>query len=88
MSRPGRWSFHDQIYGLSNVVLDADGRRICNHVSRDIGPLIAAAPTLLESLWRISRLVPTGSSAHVIATAELERLRYSRPRLRIVGECQ
>lgn len=86
--RPGPWTFHDAIYGLQNVVLDADGRRICNHVSRDIGPVIAAAPGLLEALWRISRLVPSGSQAHAIAMAELNRVGYKRPRLRVIGECQ
>jgi hypothetical protein len=84
-SRPGPWSFHDAIYGLQNVVLDAAGRRICNHVSRDIGPLIAAAPDLALALWRISRVTVTGSPAHAIARAELDRLGYKRPKLRIVG---
>jgi hypothetical protein len=85
-ARPGPWSFHDAIYGLQNVVLDVAGRRICNHVSRDIGPLIAAAPGLALALWRISRIVPIGSPAHAIATTELERLGYKRPKLRVVGE--
>lgn len=72
-SRPGPWTFHEAIYGLQNVVLDAAGRRICNRISRDIGPLIAAAPDLALALWRITGISPTRSAVYDIAAAELRK---------------
>jgi hypothetical protein len=87
MNRPGPWSFHDHIYGLSNVVLDAECRHIASNVPRDCGPLLAAGPELLERMWRISRVAPIGSAAHVIARRTLRDFDYRRPTLRIVGVC-
>ena len=85
VNRPGPWSFHDHIYGLSNVVLDAESRHIASNVPRDCGPLLAAGPQLLERIARIERLVSIGSPAHTIAQGTLVEFAYWRPKLRIVG---
>jgi hypothetical protein len=88
VGRAGPWSFHDHIYGLSNVVLDAECREIASSVPRDCGPLLAAGRELPERIWAISRVAPIGSLAHTIATSTLREFNYRRTTLRIVGECR
>ena len=46
---PGPWTFHTHIHGLNNVLLDRLGHHLCPTWYGD-GPLMAAAPTMLDLL--------------------------------------
>ena len=41
---PRPWTFHSHVYGLSNALLDRDGRVISCHLAKGNGALIAKAP--------------------------------------------
>jgi hypothetical protein len=55
---PGPWAFHSHVYGLSNVLLDRDGRVISCHLPEGNGALIAKAPAMANLLCDLLAGVP------------------------------
>jgi hypothetical protein len=47
---PGPWAFYSHVYGLSNALLDRDGRVISCHLPEGNGALIAKAPAMADLL--------------------------------------
>jgi hypothetical protein len=47
---PGPWAFHELQYGLNNVLLDRDGHHLCSHIRCGDGPVMAAAPAMVDLL--------------------------------------
>jgi hypothetical protein len=47
---PGPWTFHTHAYGLNNVLLDRLGHHLCSHLRYGDGPLMAAAPAMVDLL--------------------------------------
>jgi len=70
--RPSPWSFHATKYGLRNVVVDADQEPIASGVPPGSGPLVAAAPDLLEALETVAQEAPVGTAAWHTATEAIE----------------
>ena len=64
---PGPWRF-----GFRNVIADRDGRYIVSNVPVNCGPLLAAGPTLVAVLERISTLTEPGTPAHETAVNAVE----------------
>ena len=94
------WRFFTRRYGLTHVVIDADGLAIAFNVPAGCGPLLAAGPDFLAALRRVADLTPSGSAAHEVAVDAIERFGEAegialadwrpaaaprRPALRIVG---
>ena len=52
---PGPWKFHERLFIHGNVVVDKDGQILASHVGFANGPLIAAAPSLLEFVQAIAK---------------------------------
>jgi len=78
--RPSPWSFHAAKYGLRNVVVDANQESIASGVPPGSGPLVAAAPDLLEALETVAQEAPVGTAAWHTATEaiEAERVREQK----------
>lgn len=83
---PGPWTFSAHCYGLTNVIMDADGRHLASNVPASAGLLMAAGPGLLERMARIARLTASGSPANAIAKEVMREFGYRRAALRIIGE--
>lgn len=95
---PGPWRFHPHRFGFSNVIADRDGRYITSNIPAECGPLLAAGPSLLVALDKITTQTEPGSPAHETAVRAIESFREREgmtlvdwnpltpaPRLRIVG---
>jgi hypothetical protein len=54
----GPWEFHTHVYGLSNALLDRDGRVIRCHLPAGNGALIAKAPAMADLLCDLLAGVP------------------------------
>jgi hypothetical protein len=70
---PGPWQFYARRWGLSHVILDANGSLIASCVPAGCGPMLAAGPELLDALRRVADMVPTGSAAYEAVVNALER---------------
>ncbi len=70
--RPSPWSFHAARYGLRNVVVDANQEPIASNIPLGSGPLVAAAPDLLEALETVAKEAPVGTPAWHTATETIE----------------
>ena len=68
------WRFERYIYGLRNVVLTSLGTVLATHVPTRSGALLAAAPSLLAVVEKISNL-PEDTEARRIAIRALTRFR-------------
>lgn len=67
---PGPWKFHQQIYGLPHVIVDANGSKLASHILIDDGPMMAAAPALLGYVLSLAqRQDEIGASARVFLSA-------------------
>ncbi len=55
---PGPWAFHTHVYGLSNALLDRDGRLISCHLPEGNGALIAKVPAMADLLSDLIAGVP------------------------------
>src|SRR5262245_49712823 len=51
----GPWKFHERLFVHGNVVVDKDGKILASHVSFTNGPLIAAAPCLLDFVRAVAK---------------------------------
>jgi len=88
--------FHQYMYGFTHVICNAAGSIIAASVNKSVGPLMAAAPTLLHELERIAAgEEPAREIAQSAVESFIEREGMAladwdphrgRPRLRIVGE--
>ena len=47
---PGPWAFHEYRHGLNNVLIDRLGHHLCSHLRYGDGPLMAAAPSMVDLL--------------------------------------
>ena len=95
---PGPWRFYPHRWGFRNVIADRDERYIVSSVPAECGPLLAAGPSLLLALDKITAQTEPGSAAHETAVNAVESFREREammlvdwnpqppaPRLRIVG---
>lgn len=51
---PGPWKFHERLFVHDHIVVDKNGEIVATRVSFMNGPLIAAAPSLLEFVRAIA----------------------------------
>src|SRR5438045_2030951 len=65
------WRFHRLRFGLRHAVFDADDGFIVGHAPIGCGPLLAAAPELLQALERVAQS-ETLAAARETATAAIE----------------
>jgi hypothetical protein len=61
---PAPWTFHTHCYGLNNVVTDRLGRHLCANVTYGNGPVMAAAPAMVDLL------------NDILVGADLDHVRY------------
>jgi hypothetical protein len=76
---PGPWAFHSHVYGLSNALLDRDGRVISCHLPEGNGALIAKAPAMADLLCDLLAGVPADQlrarAAAILRQIERHRVR-------------
>ena len=61
---PGPWAFHAYRWGFPNVIVDGAGGYIVSSVPVSCGALLAAGPSLLATLERITAAAAPGSTVH------------------------
>jgi hypothetical protein len=78
---PGPWAFETLRYGLSNVLLDRDGRVLGTHLRYGNGSLMAEAPAMADLLSDLLTGVPAEQLRPRAATIlrQIERHRLREP---------
>jgi uncharacterized protein YgfB (UPF0149 family) len=78
---PGPWAFHSHVYGLSNALLDRDGRVISCYLPEGNGALIAKAPAMADLLGDLLAGVPVQQLRVRAASIlrQIERYRVREP---------